>query len=45
MSNLQNASLVLSTNNGTSNNNRTSITWNNINLRTLLGDMIYLICV
>ena len=39
MSNLQNASLVLSTNNGTSNNNRTSTTWNNINLRTLLGDM------
>ena len=39
MPNLQNASLVLSTNNGTANNNRTSITWNNINLRTLLGDM------
>ena len=39
MSNLQNASLVLSTNNGTSNNNRTSTTWNNINLRMLLGDM------
>jgi hypothetical protein len=39
MSNLQNASLVLSTNNGTSNTARTSITWNNINMRALLGDM------
>jgi len=39
MPNLQHASLVLSTNNGTSNANRTSTTWNNINLRTLLGDM------
>jgi hypothetical protein len=39
MSNLQNASLVLSTNNGISNTNKTSTTWNNINLRTLLGDM------
>ncbi len=40
MSNLQNASLVLSTNNGTFNNAaRTSTTWYNINLRTLLGDM------
>lgn len=40
MSNLQNASLVLSTQNGIYNNaGRTSITWNNINLRTLLGDM------
>ena len=39
MSNLQNASLVLSTNNGTSNASRTSTTWTNINLRSLLGDM------
>ena len=39
MSNLQNASLVLSTNNGTSNTTRTSTTWTNINMRTLLGDM------
>jgi hypothetical protein len=39
MSSLQHASLVLSTNNGTSNTNRTSTTWNNINMRTLLGDM------
>lgn len=39
MSNLQNASLVLSTNNGTSNAAKTSTTWYNINLRTLLGDM------
>lgn len=35
----QNASLILSTNNGNSNTTKTSITWNNINLRTLLGDM------
>jgi hypothetical protein len=39
MTNLQNASLVLSTNNGTSNTTRTSTTWTNIDLRTLLGDM------
>ena len=39
MSISQNASLVLCTNNGTSNTNKTSTTWNNINLRTLLGDM------
>jgi hypothetical protein len=34
-----NASLVLSTNNGTTNASRTSTTWSNINLRSLLGDM------
>ena len=48
MSNYKNASLVLRTidlplndsnNFGSSNQFRTSFTWNNINLRTLLGDM------
>ena len=39
MTTYENASLVLSTNNGTSNTTRTSTTWSNINLRSLLGTM------
>ena len=42
MSNLQNASLVLNTYSGTDSSTgsiKTSHTWSNINLRTLLGDM------
>jgi len=39
MTTYESASLVLSTNNGTSNTSRTSTTWSNINLRSLLGTM------
>ena len=39
MSNLKNCSLVLNTYNATANTAKTSFTWSNINLRTLLGDM------
>jgi hypothetical protein len=39
MSTNQNASLVLSTTTSINNASRTSFTWNNIDLRTLLGDM------
>ena len=39
MSNLQNASLVLKSCNAICDANKTNITWNNINLRTVLGDM------
>ena len=39
MTTYENASLVLSTNNGTSNTTKTSTTWSNINLRSLLGTM------
>ena len=34
-----NASLVLSTTTSSNNTSRTSFTWNNIDLRMLLGDM------
>ena len=37
--NIQNASLVLKSCDGISDATRINITWNNINLRTLLGDM------
>ena len=37
--NIQNASLVLKSCDGISDTSRINITWNNINLRTLLGDM------
>ena len=39
MSHLQNASLVLKSSNAICDANRLNMTWNNINLRTLLGDM------
>ena len=39
MSTNLNASLVLSTTTSSNNTSRTSFTWNNINLRMLLGDM------
>lgn len=39
MSNLQHASLILNTASSTNNSSRTSFTWNNIDLRILLGDM------
>ena len=37
--NIQNASLVLKSCDGISDTSKVNITWNNINLRTLLGDM------
>jgi hypothetical protein len=39
MSNLSNASLVLKSYDAICDTNRLNITWNNINLRTVLGDM------
>jgi len=39
MSNCENASLVLSTYNGTTSNNGASCTWSNINFRSVLGNM------